>query len=96
MSFKNENSKKVLQMLLISRIFLLFQFKTSVAIILITMTNRTYTIYRAFVSQCFKYGFYFIYFSVFNAGERKYSCNMLTDQKEQARPPYIIGNLFLW
>lgn len=48
------------------------------------------------VTQCFKYGFNFIYFPKLNVGEGKYSCYMLTDQKKptnQRKTLCIIGNL---
>lgn len=39
------------------------------------------------VTQCFKYGFNFIYFPKLNVGEGKYSCYMLTDQKNPNNKP---------
>lgn len=35
------------------------------------------------VSQCFKYGFDFVYFPKFSVREGKYICSRLTDQKKQ-------------
>lgn len=85
-------------MLVISGTLLTFHSKTDVCIILIIMTNVTYAfdIYISImfsVSQCFKYGFDFIYFPKFSVREGKYICYMLIDQKKQRKPLCIIGNL---
>lgn len=85
-------------MLVISGTLLTFHRKTDVCIILIIMINITYAfdIYLSImfsVSQCFKYGFDFIYFPKFSVGEGKYICYMLTDQKKQRMSLCIIGNL---
>lgn len=44
------------------------------------------------VSQCFKYGFDFVYFPKFSVREGKYICYRLRDQKKQRKSLGIIGN----
>lgn len=44
------------------------------------------------VSQCFKYGFDFVYFSKFSVREGKHICYRLTDQRKQRKSLGIIGN----
>lgn len=44
------------------------------------------------MSQCFKYGFDFVYFPKFSVREGKYICSRLTDQKMQRKSLGIIGN----
>lgn len=84
-------------MLIISGTLLTFHHKTDACTILIVATNIThafdiYTSTMFSVSQCFKYGFDFIYFSKFNVREGKCICYMLTDQNKQRKSLRIIGN----
>lgn len=84
-------------MLIISGALLTFHHKTDVCTILIVTTNIThafdiYTSIMFSVSQCFKYGFDFIYFPKFSVREGKCICYMLTDQKKQRKSLHIIGN----
>lgn len=44
------------------------------------------------MSQCFKYGFDFVYFPKFSVREGKYTCYRLADQKKQRKSLGTIGN----